>query len=96
MDPIPLGTVVIRISDGKRYVVDGHEDPWKEFSLQELAKMGEDPGGVLAEEYPDGVAYTIFPEGMSRKFGNRDYSVYRVRRKSLTVVNDAGMAGGDI
>ena len=29
------------------------------------------------------VAYVIWPEGMERKFGNRQYSVVQVRRKSL-------------
>lgn len=84
MDPIPVGTVVIRISDGKRYVIIAHDRPEELFRTSEIRQMLEE-GLTIEGSYPDGVAYQIFPEGMSRKFGNlRDYTVFRVRRKSLT------------
>lgn len=76
--PLPVGTVVTyhgSLSDGteRRYVITEHEEP----------RAGL-PGPEIS--YPDGVAYVIWPEGMPRKFGNRMYAVYQVRRPSLTVV----------
>lgn len=81
MEPIPIGTTVIRISDGDRYKVIGHGDPRILFSLETVPD--------LLKEYPDGVAYEILPAGMPLKVGIiRDYAVYRVRRKSLIVTEE--------
>lgn len=81
MKPIPVGTLVDYHGSHKhgRYVVTAHHCPHDMFPRSEWDEVGE--------YYPDGVAYEIWPEGMERKFGNRDYMVYRVRRSSLTVVS---------
>lgn len=80
MEPIPVGAIVDYHGSQQhgRYKVIGHRDPYELFP-GESAK-------TLDEAYPDGVAYEIWVEGVLVKFGNRDYSVHRVRRKSLTVV----------
>jgi hypothetical protein len=45
---------------------------------------------VIAEHYPDGFAYDIWPVGVPYKFGNvRDgYGLHFVRHKNLTVIED--------
>lgn len=43
-------------------------------------------GQEMAQHYPDGVAYEIWPVGVEKKFGNRYLAVYNVRRTSFTVV----------
>jgi hypothetical protein len=35
--------------------------------------------------YPDGVAYVLWPVGVQKKFGNRDQSMVQVRRRSFYV-----------
>lgn len=96
MNPIPVGTVVDYHGSQKhgRYVIISHEDPDGAFTASELIQIAKGDQ-TLEDSYPDGVAYGLFPEGMERSYRNRGYAVYRVRRKSLTVVNDAGVAGGD-
>jgi hypothetical protein len=86
MEPIPVGTLVeYKGSWQQAYVVTGHQAPVADlFSPREQEIMQEE-GLSLADAYPDGVAYEIWPEGMPRKFGNRMYMVSRVRRGSLTV-----------
>lgn len=76
--PLPVNTVVTyhgfhSDGSGQHYVITQHEAP----------RAGVPDPQV---NYPDGVAYVIWPEGMLRKFGNRMYAVYQVRRQSLTVV----------
>jgi hypothetical protein len=93
MEPIPIGTTVIRISDGDRYKVIGAgpagKDLFQSWELREMEEMGKDAQEILAREYPDGVAYEILPAGMPLKAGIiRDYAVYRVRRKSLIVTEE--------
>lgn len=80
-EPIPVGTVVDyhgSLAHG-RYVVTGHDNPQNLFPY--------DKWHLLAEAYPDGVAYTIWPEGMEQRWANRAYSAYRVRRGSLEVAS---------
>lgn len=82
--PIPIGTVVdyhgsLSTGSDRKYVVTDHDNPQDLFP--------EDQWKLLAEAYPDGVAYTIWPEGMERRFGNRAYMVFRVRRTSLEVAS---------
>lgn len=36
--------------------------------------------------YPDGVAYILWPLGVPKKFGNRDQSMMRVRRRSFRII----------
>lgn len=62
-----------------RYVITAHEAPREGIPDPEL-------------NYPDGVAYVIWREGVSRKFGNRQYSVSQVRRQSLTPAGQHGEA----
>ena len=72
MTPIPIGTIVDYHGSHThgRYVVTGHENP---------------RAGVPDPEvnYPDGVAYQIWPEGVPHKFGLRHLAVYQVRRASF-------------
>lgn len=79
MKPIPVGTLV-DYHHGGRYTVTAHHCPHDLFPRNEWDEV--------KDHYPDGVAYEIWPEGMEIKFGNRQYSVYRVRRSSLTVIHE--------
>lgn len=74
LTPIPLNTVVMY--HDRRYVVTAYDTPPPHLPDPEV-------------NYPDGVAYVIWPEGMLRKFGNRAYSFVQVRRRSLTVIPGA-------
>jgi len=87
MEPIPIGTVVDYHGSQAhgRYVVTGHENPPALFTSRELAELA---GTDLTEAYPDGVAYVIWKQGVLRKFGNLMYSISRVRRQSLSVVEE--------
>lgn len=49
--------------------------------------------GYIAEHWPDGTAYDLWPEGVPVKFGNRDRAVYFVRRDSFTVLGDSEETG---
>lgn len=74
MTPIPVGTVVDYHGSHQqgRYVVTEHQAPR--------------PGTPDPEvNYPDGVAYVIWPEGVEVAFRHRDRAVAQVRRQSLTV-----------
>jgi len=75
LEPIPVGTVVdYRGTHGHgRYVITGHQEP----------RPGVEDRKV---NYPDGVAYEIWPEGMPQKFGNREHVIIQVRRVSVTPV----------
>jgi hypothetical protein len=74
--PLTVGTVVDYHGSHKhgRYVITGHEAPRPDVP---------EP----AVNYPDGVAYIIWPEGMPQKFGLRHHMVSQVRRQSLTPVS---------
>jgi hypothetical protein len=93
MEPIPVGTVVtyhgsLSYDPEKRYVIMAHQNPEEMFTVTEMVLLLRSE--TLAEAYPDGVAYTIWPEGMPQKFGLREhmiYRIYRVRRGSLTEVS---------
>jgi hypothetical protein len=92
LNPLPVGTLVdYRGSQSHgRYIVTGHQDPRDLFSVKEMEQItGEYPAG-LAEVYPDGIAYTIWREGIEQRFGNRMYMITRVRRGSLTPVEAPG------
>jgi hypothetical protein len=77
MTPIPVGTVVeYHGSHGHgRYVITDHDKPRPGVPDPEV-------------NYPDGVAYVIWPEGMEIAFRNREHSVVQVRRQSLTELRD--------
>jgi len=87
MIPIPVGTLVEykgSLAHGT-YVVTGHQGPVADLFSPREHEVMQEQGFSLADAYPDGVAYEIWPEGMPRTFGNRMYMVSRVRRGSLTV-----------
>ncbi|MFD7835652.1 hypothetical protein [Streptomyces sp. NPDC059761] len=68
--PVPVGVVVE--FRGRDYEVEEHITP---------RPSTPDP----KENYPDGVAYVLWPVGVAKKFGNRDQSVVQVRRTSFRV-----------
>ena len=79
-EPVPPGTVVLyAYPDGppKEYTVVDHDDPHNH--------PHPPPEPPLAEAYPDGVAYYLWPVGLPRKFGFRDQAIGWVRRTSFTV-----------
>lgn len=94
MTPYRIGTRVTyhgSLSNGtdREYIIRGHGNPVEMFAPQELAQAVaasnvEDAETLLANTYPDGVAYEIWPADVLYKFGNRCYSVVRVRRDSIT------------
>lgn len=76
--PVQVGTLVHY--QGARYRVEEHRSP--------SDHPNPPPVPALAEAYPDGVAYFLWPEGMPRKMGNAAYSRVYVRRTSFWVVRD--------
>jgi hypothetical protein len=82
--PYPVGTVVDYHGSHEhgRYVITAHEAPRSGVPDPEV-------------NYPDGVAYVIWREGVLRKWGNRHHSVSQVRRQSITPVGqEVNMNGG--
>lgn len=82
--PYPVGAVVDYHGSHShgRYVITAHyrlDDLFRPGELEQMAANGV----RLEDAYPDGVAYEIWRQGVLRKFGNRMYSVVRVRRGSL-------------
>ena len=90
MEPIPLETVVDYHGSRThgRYVVAEHHPVTLDMFQPGEVKYMKDKNLSLTDIYPDGIAYTIWKQGVSRKFGNRMYSVTRVRRQSLTVTDE--------
>ena len=89
MEPLPIGTLVNYHGSQTQYVITEHHlvstDLFRRFELEQLVINGTS----LHDAYPDGVAYSILPEGMLVKFGNvRTYGISRVRRGSLSVVKE--------
>jgi hypothetical protein len=84
-EPYPVGSVVdYRGSHSHgRYVITAHGDPVSLFSPLETEVLNARYPRGLDEVYPDGVCYEIWRQGVLRRFGNRMYAVYRVRRRSL-------------
>lgn len=79
--PVPVGTVVEY--RGRRYKVIEHQDPQDHPYRDRLPSP-------LTPHYPDGVAYTLWPVGVPRKFGNRHCMKAWVRRTSFRVVEGEG------
>lgn len=48
-----------------------------------LTRKGE---AFMDEQYPDGVAYVLWPVGVEKSYRNREESLNSVRRGSITVV----------
>ena len=79
MIPYPVGTIVTYHGSHSRdpsrhWIIRGHAEP-------------RDGLKDYAVNYPDGVAYMIWPVDVMYKFGNRCYSVVQVRRISLKIVD---------
>jgi hypothetical protein len=74
--PVPVGAVVSY--EGSYWRIVAHHDPQDHPDLPE----GDHD---LAEVYPDGVAYDLWPVSLPQKFGNRNYARYFVRRDSFYV-----------
>lgn len=88
MEPLPIGRIVIY--ENQRYVITGHQKPENVIVRGDRCTPVQVSPEVLKVAYPDGVAYTIWREGVWRKFGNRHWSVYQVRRGSLTDTGENG------
>lgn len=86
MKPYPVGSVVNYSGSQSHgiYVITRHENPAALFSPLETEVLTARYPGGFDEVYPDGVCYEIWKQGVLRKFGNREFSVFRVRRRSLT------------
>jgi hypothetical protein len=68
--PVEPGTTVVY--RGREYEVVEHQEPRPSVPQPEV-------------NYPDGVAYVLWPVGVEKKFGNRDQSMVQVRRRSFRV-----------
>lgn len=93
MGPYPIGTkVTYRGSHtwrhGEEYVITEHKIPTDYAHIKIALEVNELTLEYLTEHYADGVAYTLFPEGVNPlKFGDRDEGMYCVRRESLIPVD---------
>jgi hypothetical protein len=88
-DKVPVGTRVrYHGSAGPHgeYIIQGHNDPAGRTDL---------PPEAIAEGYPDGISYELWPPGVPVKFGNRDQAIYFVRRASFDVVSGPAPAGDE-
>jgi hypothetical protein len=76
---LPLGTLVEYTGSHRngRYVIRAYSD---------LSERKDLPPEAVAEGYPDGIAYDLWPPGVPVKFGNRDQAVYFVRPANVTAV----------
>lgn len=84
--PLPLETLVkyhgsITGAHG-RYRVARHEQPLDANDLSPL------PEEAIAQYYSDGVAYSLWPDGVPFRWGERDRELNNVRRVSLTVIDE--------
>ena len=98
-DPVPVGTAVEyfgSLSPG-RYTITAHKDPMAHpYRNAELVQGAAHPcqdDEALKDVYPDGVAYELWPVGVSRKFGNSHLSVNFVRRTSFRLLHAEGNKG---
>lgn len=107
MEPIPVGAIVdyhgsIRSYHG-RYEVTQHNpmDVVKQLRPDIGYRKGDDTDAFLAESYPDGVSYDLWPVGVPKKFGEREKALYGARRESITQVQSGndwffeGLGGND-
>ena len=83
VEPLPMKTLVeyhgSETAAHGRYRVWRHDEPMPQPLLSDEE---------LASHYPDGVAYTLWPEGVEHRFGLRHLAIGNVRRASLTVVEE--------
>lgn len=83
-DPVSIGTTVQY--RGGYYEVDAHQDP--------EANPRPPHYPPLAEAYPDGVAYSLWPANMTKRPDNRDFVAAFVRRTVFRIVS-AGPTFGE-
>lgn len=76
MEPYPVGTIV-----------DYHGSLDYMHGLYEIERIGTPRPGREAD-YEDGAGYVLWPVGVPKKFGNREESLYFVRRQSITPVKN--------
>lgn len=86
-EPVAVGTVV-------RYFGSWADSSAPLYEITDQAAPGDNPNLRGAEEpveelYPDGTAYHLWLMGKSRRFGNRQFAVYFVRRTSFSVERPA-------
>lgn len=83
-DRLPIGTKVryhgsIDYMHGE-YVITGYGADY--LMEAQRTKLGDD----FERYYPDGVAYTLMPEGVEYNYRNRDEALYAVRPASISLV----------
>jgi hypothetical protein len=74
---VPVGTKVRYHS--RVFTVTGYSD---------LTLRKDLPAEAIKEAYPAGEAYDLWPDGVPRKFANRDQGWFHVRRKSFTPITE--------
>jgi hypothetical protein len=83
---LPVGTRV-RYHGGAgaagEYIIQGYDDPAQHRPRRLRADL-------IAEAYPGGIAYQLWPPGVPVKFANRNQAVYFVRRASFDVIGQPG------
>lgn len=87
MEPYPVGTHVKYHGSkedyhGIVYEITGHHDI-RLTRPDVLEHYGEE---FVAEKYPDGCAYSLWPAGVSKKMDDRHLSLKSVRRSSITPI----------
>lgn len=94
LTPIPVGTWVnyhgsIGGYHGVYEVTEHHDMDYVKAIRPDIAyRKGDETDAYLAEKYADGVSYDLWPEGVSKKFGNRGQALYGARRESITPTGD--------
>lgn len=85
--PVPVGTIVEYFGSQEHgtYKIDDVRDPGN-HPYRRYKNSGTTPF------YPDGVAYDLWPVGVTKKFGNRDRAILYVRRTSFRVHQDGEAA----
>ena len=93
MEPYPIGTQVHYHGSlehmHREYRITGTQKPTD--GQPDLAVYSDEQ---IAEWYPDGVAYSMWPLGVPEKFGDRDKSLHYVRRDSITPIETEDLNEG--
>jgi hypothetical protein len=80
-----------KIATGTRVRYHGSAAPHGDYVIRgysDLSARADLPPEAIETGYPGGVAYELWPPGVSVKFGNRDQAIYFVRRASFDVLDD--------
>lgn len=91
MEPVAVGTRVLYHGSnddmhGVYTVLSSHDMEYvKQIRPDIVSRKGDETDAYLAEKYPDGVSYDLWPEGIPFKFGLRYMALYGARRTSFTV-----------